>query len=425
MTDLDERLQRLVSRRRALQGAGGLALAGLAGGLLAGCGSDSGGDGGGSTTIAAWHEHPELRRPIEELLTAFHAAHPSISVDMSYKPADQYEALLQTALVGGAAPDALGFLGAARFRQGLRYATPVGAKVDPSRLTLVAKAATVNDGKVWGVPLASFTVGLFYNRAIFAEHGLEPPKSWGELMTVARTLQDKGVTPFSMPAQDMIIPFFFYMLAVTAILGETTVEDLATGRRKLTEPELVRAAQLMIDCQPYYNKGFAAVPYVEGKALFAQGRAAMIIGGTEDYAGYIDVNPKADVGVIGFPSPDGALQSTVSGNDIIYTINKKSPHKQQTAEFVAWLASDEAQQIVANRIGVPVVRGVTPTGAGDRNRVEREFIAAGNPAGIVWLESDALIGCFGVAQRSAGIFTGSLDAAGFAEAMQRAIVVSS
>ena len=112
------------------------------------------------------------------------------------------------------------------------------------------------------------------------------------------------MTPSSMPAKDMIIPYFFYIMAASSILGQDGYRGLRRGTRKVTEKQVVRAAQLMIDLQEYYNDGFQAVSYAEGKALFAQGRTAMLIGGSADYTGYKQVNPKVDVGVFGFPSPE-------------------------------------------------------------------------------------------------------------------------
>jgi raffinose/stachyose/melibiose transport system substrate-binding protein len=421
-----------LTRRTALQrAAGGLLVAGFAGGLAA-CGgsstSSSSGTGTGTssenTTITAWSEHPEIKGAIQELLDAFHEEFGSVAVEMSYKPPAQYESLLHTALVGGAAPDLLGFAGAASLQAGKTYAKPGGQKVDTSILTPVAKNAVVFDNHTWGCPLTAYSVGVFYQRPIFKEHGIEPPKTWDDLIAAAKKLQEAGITPIAMPAQDMIIPGVFYELAVASILGEEAVELLSTGQRKLTEPELVRAAQLMVDLQPYYNKGFVAVPYAEGKALFAQGQTAMIIGGSEDYTGYTELNPNVDVGVFGFPSPDGSKQVTVSGTDQVYTANKETPHFSQVEDFLGWLATKPAQQIVADKIAEPVVTGVRNNVGGDAGRVANEMHDAGNPNAIRWIENLACAGTFTAITESGGIFTGSLDAAGLAKNCQEAITVS-
>lgn len=426
--EINEVLQQRLSRRNVLQrAAGGLMLAGLAGPLAA-CGSDD--DGGGaaaaveSVTISAWYDNPLLERATQQLVDAFHEANPSITVDMAAKPGAQFATLLKTALVGGTAPDVLSVIGAGNARDTRGYMRPIGDKLDISQLTAVARNAVVFDDDVWGCPLDAYSFAVIYHRPVFREHGIEPPKSWDDLIAACRTLQDAGVTPFAMPAQDVLLPFGAYMLAVNSVLGADALELLASGQRKLTDPDLVAAAQLLVDLQPYYNKGFAAVPYAEGKALFAQGRAAMIVGGSGDYPSFVDMNPDADLGAFGFPSPDGDKQVTLSATNMVYTVNKKTKHVPQVEAFIKWIATPDAQQIVADRLGLPTIRGVSKSGSGEDARFAKEMIAAGNPDTIQWTESTALIGTFTAASRSLGLFTGSLDAEAFASNIQRAIVVA-
>ena len=221
-----------------------------------------------------------------------------------------------------------------------------------------------------------------------------------------------------MPAKDMIIPYFFYIMAASAILGQDGYTGLRRGTRKVTEPQVVRAAQLMIDLQEYYNEGFQAVSYAEGKALFAQGRTAMLIGGSADYTGYKQVNPKVDVGVFGFPSPSGNRHVTTTGMELLYTVNAKSSHKPEATTLVAWLSSRAAQQVVADELARPIAVGVVPSAG---NRVGREMVLAGKPDIPVWYSQPETGGTFGAVTSAGGIFTGDLDAAGFAKKVQASI----
>ena len=179
-----------------------------------------------------------------------------------------------------------------------------------------------------------------------------------------------------MPAKDGIIPFFFYTMAVSSILGTAGFEQLRQGKIKLTDPKLLPAAQLMLDYEPYYNTGYQAVDYAEGKALFAQGQTAMIIGGSADYTGYLQVNPKVDVGVFGFPAPNGGSHITVTGMELMYSVNAKSSNQDAAGTFVAWLGSKTAQQRVANTIALPVTKGVVPHGADRASRSRSEMVLA-------------------------------------------------
>jgi raffinose/stachyose/melibiose transport system substrate-binding protein len=412
----DDLLEKRLTRRSVLRGAGGLAAAGALGGLSAGPAFGRRND----TTISMWGNHPEWKPVLDEILGVFQKTHPGIKVAIDYKPGPQYPPALTAALAGGAAPDSIGWLEGIAIRQGAKakQIIPLDGKLPVQNLIPAARAQVQFDGHVWGSPLAAYTVGIFYQRPIFKKYGLKPPKTWGELMAISKKLKDNGVTPWSMPAKDMIIPFFFYTMAASSILGLPGFHQLRQGKRKLTDPQLVKAAQLMLDLQPYYNDGFQAVAYVEGKALFAQGQTAMIIGGSADYTGYKQVNPKVDVGVFGFPSPSGNQHVTVTGMELIYTVNSKSSHQAEATKLVAWLSSRAAQQLVADKLARPIAKGVVPSA---KNRVAREMVLAGAPDLPVWYDQPETGLVLDAVQKAGGIFTGDLDAKAFSAKIQASI----
>jgi raffinose/stachyose/melibiose transport system substrate-binding protein len=145
---------------------------------------------------------------------------------------------------------------------------------------------------VYGVAvLGAYTVGLYYNRDIFAKYGLTPPKTAAELFVIAKTLKAKGVTPMIAPSQDGVIPAFLYMLAASSILGPDGLTAVRNGTRKFTDPDVLKAAYFLRDLYPYLQEGALGMPYIEGKALFALGKGAMMEGGSADYAGFPQTKP--------------------------------------------------------------------------------------------------------------------------------------
>jgi raffinose/stachyose/melibiose transport system substrate-binding protein len=420
---VDELFERGLTRAGALRGLGGVLAAGAVGGLVGATPAFARSTARArsqATTISMWGNHPEWKPVLDRLIADFEKTNPNINVELSYKPGPQYTAALNTALAGGAAPDVIGWIEGDAIRVGAKakQIDPLDGKIPIGKQIPAARAQVVFNGHAWGSPLAAYTVGIFYQRPIFKKYGLTPPTNWPQLLAVTKKLKAEGVTPWSMPAKDMIIPYFFYIMAASAILGQDGYTGLRRGTRKVTEPQVVRAAQLMIDLQEYYNEGFQAVSYAEGKALFAQGRTAMLIGGSADYTGYKQVNPKVDVGVFGFPSPSGNRHVTTTGMELLYTVNAKSSHKPEATTLVAWLSSRAAQQVVADELARPIAVGVVPSAG---NRVGREMVLAGKPDIPVWYSQPETGGTFGAVTSAGGIFTGDLDAAGFAKKVQASI----
>ena len=133
---------------------------------------------------------------LDQLVSDFQATHPSIQVEIDYKPNAAYGGLLTTALAGGAAPDVIGWIEGTSIRTAAKdkQIVPIDSKVNKSALVPAAAPEVVFDGHVWGVPLAAYTVGIFYQRPIFKKYGLKVPTTWAELTAVSDKLHQNGVT---------------------------------------------------------------------------------------------------------------------------------------------------------------------------------------------------------------------------------------
>lgn len=405
--------------------------------LLSGCAADGGGSDDGDQAVdpvdqvddvvevIAWGNHPEWKDTLEEITEIFNESHPGINVRWEFKPNANYQAAVNTAVSGGQAPDIFGWLEGTPIRAGAAdgIIKDLTGIVDPDPLIEAARSQVEFDGSVWGSPLSAYTVGIYYQRDVFEDLNLEVPTTWGELIDVSEQLDAAGTTAWAMPSKDMILPYFFYTLAIGSVLDEDGYDELLAGDRKLTDADLVAAAQLMLDLQPYFNEGFEAQGYAEGKAAFAEGRAAMIIGGSADFAGYQQTNPDVNVGVFGFPSPEGGFAVTTSGLDLNYTVWAESPNADEAAEFIAWLSSEDAQQVVADKLSIPIREGITPSGDTDVARIAREMIAAGQPNLPLLLDTPQGGNTLGAVAANSGIFTGEISAEQLAAAVQAAMIL--
>ena len=132
-------------------------------------------------------------------------------------------------------------------------------------------------------------------------------------------------------AKDGVHPYFMYIGLTSAVLGPDGFQQLLTGERKLTDPDLVAATQLLLDLQPYYKPGFEATDYVSGKAIFAQGLGAMMVAGTADFTGFKQENPDADLGFIAWPGPEAGKYSTNTGMELLYTAYTCADQAKQDA----------------------------------------------------------------------------------------------
>jgi ABC-type glycerol-3-phosphate transport system substrate-binding protein len=418
----------IVSRRRLLHATGGLAAATLTGSLSTrGAALALAQD---AVSVTMWGNHPEWKDPMEELIQAFESAVPGVEIDFSAVTSDQYGAKIQTALAGGQTSDIFGEQEGSiivRVAQGgdLPYADLTG-KVDISGLTDNARQQVEVDGKVYGCPLAAYTVGVAINNPVFATAGVEPPRTWDELTSTAEALKAAGVeAPIVLGGKDWVHPYFMYIGLASSVLQSDGLNAVRAGERSLADPDVVAAVQLLLDLVPYYNQGFEATDYTTAKAIFANGQGAMMVAGTADYTGYRQVNPEADLSFIAWPGPEAGKRATTTGFELLYTASSFSPPEKQeaAAQFVNWLATVDAQQLVMDKISLSVNKEITESTDPIREQTVAEAAGVDVP---VWYVLPELNGSVIATQDNhGGLWTGRISAQQFSDALQAAVVPSS
>lgn len=379
-----------------------------------------------AVTVTMWGNHPEWADPMRALLDAFQEATPGVEVDFSTTPGDQYGAKIQTAVQGGETSDIFGDLEGniiVRVREGgeLPFIDLTG-KVDIGNLTDSARGQVEVDGVVYGCPLAAYTVGLAINNTVFADAGVTPPTTWDELKSTAQALKDAGVeAPIVLGAKDWVHPYFMYIGLTSSVLRPEGLQAVREGTRVLNDAEAVTATQLLLDLMPFYNAGFEATDYTTAKAIFANGQGAMMVAGTADFTGYKQVNPDADLSFVAWPGPVADSTCTTTGFELLYTASAfAAPEKQEAAaQFVNWLATDAAQQIVMDSIALSVSKNITESTDPIRTQTAAAIKGGDVP---VWYDVPELNGSVTVTQDNhGGLWTGRITAQQFCDLQQAAV----
>lgn len=420
----------LLSRRRFLK----LAAASASLMVLSACGQASApladqaataAPAGGSAepvTLTMWGNHPEWKDRVLAILAEFERENPSIKVAFDPKPGDTYQTALNTALAGGEAPDLIGLFPGPALDEAAKSGQilDLTGKVPLERLNSVAQAASKVGDKAYGVPIVGmYTVGLYYQTKLFSKYNLTPPSTWEELLETSRLLKEQGEVALIMPAKDGIVPYFFYTMACCSVFGPEGYEQLRKGALKLTDEGPLKAMELTRQLADYYQEGALSTSYVEGKALFAREQGAMMIGGSADYAGYLEVNPQAELGVVAFPAPAaGGFPATVSGMELVYGVNSQSKYQEQAIALLTYFMQDKAAQMVADTITLATVQGV----ASAKSPVMAQMVAAAQHDVRVWYEVPATAGVFDLfTSQSQQLFTDAVTPAQFAQTAQEAI----
>ncbi|RSX51381.1 ABC transporter substrate-binding protein [Bifidobacterium goeldii] len=180
-----------------------LAAAGLAAATLmsvAACGSTTASNGGSSsgsekTTITVWAWEPL----IEKTVAGFEKENPNIKVKVVNAGTnnDEYTALSNAVNAGSGAPDLvqLDFNAVPQFAYSgaLEDMSQYGGDKVLSKFTAGAQSGATVDGKMYGMPMGTGPMALFYNKDVFDKAGVtEAPKTWDEYYEAAKKIHALG-----------------------------------------------------------------------------------------------------------------------------------------------------------------------------------------------------------------------------------------
>lgn len=149
---------------------------------------------------------------------------------------------------------------------------------------LPAASSTVNNvyGHMISLPYQYNLEGIFYNKAIFAELGIEEPQTFDELLSANDKILAAGITPMAEAGAAMwpvtrLIGMYAYRLA-----GPDAMTDIRDGKAKLTDPEYVEAAQAVADMAAagHFGEGFISMDPAAATNAFLTGAAAMKFDGS-------------------------------------------------------------------------------------------------------------------------------------------------
>jgi len=138
------------------------------------------------------------------------------------------------------------------------------------------------------IPYSVAAASVIYNKQLFAEHDVEIPTTWDELLSACETFQAADITP--------LYGTFSELWTITQGLFDYVVGGLIDSRdffARLTEvgedagpnsevsfqKNMLEPIQQMLELLPYFNKDARSRAYGDGNTAMANGTAAMYLQG--------------------------------------------------------------------------------------------------------------------------------------------------
>ncbi len=215
--------------------------------------------------------------------------------------------------------------------------------------------ATFRD-RVYGVPWLAGTRILFYNRALFAQAGLNPdrpPTTWEELRQAAQAVDALGpdIYGIGLHVAEPYAPWQEFLPFVWSNGGQ--ILDDSWQRCLLDQPPVQEALAFYRSLKP-----FALVErQAQVNQLFAEGRLGIQISGSWNFSLIPRMNPTLNYGVGLLPRPAAGRGTPASfaGGEILVLL-KNSKHPEEALKLILFLVGEEQAMAI-----VEAQRNIVPT----------------------------------------------------------------
>ena len=332
----------------------------------------------GSVFAAGSKEEAKTEGPVEIRLMAYNnessrqtylklleEKFPDVKIVYQFVALDNFNNVLNSQLQAGEGPDIIEVGGETRLLANAGYLMDLTDEEFTSRYSQAGLNPYTVGGRVYANPLQSWYEGIFYNKAIFREAGVEIPRSLDEFIALHKTLAEKGIKPQTMGAQSWepmmkqsigVVNNEFYSTDASKGFDE----KFNAGEAKLADAWLPYVEEWSrVITEGCLTPDMLGLSYDQALDEFATGKAAMWESGPWAVNTIMEKDPDFELGM--FPIPgikegDGWL---VGGPGSALAVNAKTKHPEIVKQILDFTATPEAQKaLVKDNAGSSFLMGV-------------------------------------------------------------------
>jgi raffinose/stachyose/melibiose transport system substrate-binding protein len=336
----------------------------------------------GPITITVWdQETGQVSKVWDQLNAEFETKYPNVTIDRKNRDFGELKSLLTLAMQGPNGPDVveanqgwpdMGHLVKAGLLLPLNgYADAYGWRDRVSENVLSVSSWSPDgkefgSGNLYGYTTMGELVGVYYNKRILDELGLQLPTTMEEFQQDLEAAKQAGVVPIQFGNNDAWPGIHEFSTIQDQIASVDYLTDLIFGAQRdqlsFDTPENVEAATTLQDWANtgYFTPGFGGGGYDDAVANFVKGQGLFMITGN-----WIVANLGADNRDFGYflmpPATAGDPPVATGGAGYPLSIAAGSEHPDAAAAYIDWMTSDHASDLLVPTGQLPLANGAAPT----------------------------------------------------------------
>ena len=345
-------------------------------GSLAGCGSGSSSSAGGPTTISLSMQNPDVQTADPAtwaIVQAFEKENPNIKVEITGEAVSEHLQKLSIAAQSDTLPDVFWVYksNAEEMLQGGKLMDLAPVLKDLNLTDKFPKSTVSNftsGDAIYGVPYQGLLTGLWYNKKILQDNGLQVPATFDDLVTVAKTLKEKGITTISNGANQSAFSVWSFLADLDRFGYEDKIQGILKGDGSYNNPDFLRLYQHIAELRDAgaFASNVSTQTYQQAVDQFTSGKAAMLDAGVWASSAIQKSATADNVGFWAGPQfKDGVGNQNIIMNvasaplAVSAKVSNDNAKLDAVKKFIAFYYGDQAQQLLVDN-GQPPVTTYAP-----------------------------------------------------------------
>ncbi|MCQ4212249.1 ABC transporter substrate-binding protein [Streptomyces longispororuber] len=277
----------------------------------------------------------------DKLTAAFEKDNPGIKVDVDVYSWNDVDAKVKDMVDAGRAPD-MAQIGAYADYAAADKLYPVGDLLDvPTQADFLSQLSDAGkvDNTQYGMPFASSTRLLFYNKKLFKDAGISAPTTWAELEADAKALKADGVRiPYALPlgSEEAQAETMIWMLSggdgYTDDVGSYTIDSKQNVETfDWLKNDLVAKGLTGPTAPSRLNRADAFAAFAKGEVGMLNGHPTLM---------QMAHKKGVDYGTVELPGPNGPARSTMGVADWMMAF-KQNGHGKEIGTFLNYVYSEQ------------------------------------------------------------------------------------
>jgi len=310
----------------------------------------------------------------------FQKNHPGVKINRENLFDDAYHDKMRTYAAAGDLPDVLYVWPSGRSdylhdQRLLKDLAPFIAKdgIKNLYIPLTMDPSQQQSGYMAMIPQGITTTHAFYvNLDVLNSVGLQPAKTYAELLAQVPVLKAAGKQTVMIPAESTwVMQSCLFSMVAGRFAGADWHERVHSGQLKFTDPELASAFSFIrqMYAEDVISRSAVGVSYGDGPGMFARGEGAYYIDGdwrvgdflTNAETGEALISPakQNNIRITVFPDIPGAKINSSSsvilgvGYAMAASIPEGSEREKLAWELVKWMVGKEVSELRTERGGTP------------------------------------------------------------------------